>query len=48
MIAIQQIEFIGQLKNMDGVDADDAQSWLILSVLEKTRETRLNFLKEVQ
>ena len=30
---IQQIDFIGQLKNTDGVDADDTQFIFILTIL---------------
>ena len=39
--AIQQIEFIEQLKNVDGVNADRTQNMFILTTLEKIKETRL-------
>ena len=32
--AIQQIEFVGQFKNQDGINADGTQSMLILTILE--------------
>ena len=41
--AIQQIELIGQLKNEDGKKADETQDVLILMILEKIKETRLQF-----
>ena len=41
--ATQQIEFIGQLKNEDGKKADETQDVLILTILEKIKETRLEF-----
>ena len=31
---IQQIEFVGQLKNVDGINADETQSMFILTILE--------------
>ena len=37
--AIQQIEFVGQLKKLDAVD--DVESMFILIVLEKIKEKRL-------
>ena len=37
-------EFVGQLKNVDGVNADGKQSMFILTILEKrTKERRLRF-----
>ena len=39
--SIQQIEFAGQLKNIDGVNADGTQSIFVLTILEKIKETRL-------
>ena len=36
---IQQIEFFGQLKNADGVNADGTQSIFIFKILEKIKET---------
>ena len=41
--AIQQIEFIGQLKNSDGENADSIQSIFVLTILEKIKETDLKF-----
>ena len=46
--AIQQIEFVGQLKNLDADDnatdaGDNDQSMFVLTVLEKIKETRLRF-----
>ena len=46
--AIQQIEFVGQLKNLDADDnatdaGDNDQSIFVLTVLEKIKETRLRF-----
>ena len=38
--AIQQIEFDGQLKNVDGINADGTQSMFVLTILEKIKETR--------
>ena len=38
--AIQQIEFIGQLKNDGGKNADDTQSMFVLTILEKIKGTR--------
>ena len=40
---IQQIEFVGQLKSVDGINADGTQSMFILRILEKINETRLKF-----
>ena len=34
-IAIQQAEFVGQLKNVDVTNADGAQSLFILKILEE-------------
>ena len=33
--AIQQIEFVGQLKNVDSVNADGAEFMSILTILER-------------
>ena len=41
--AIQQIEFVGQLKNTDGINADGTQSMFVLTILEKINEMRLKF-----
>ena len=37
---ILQIEFAGQSKNVDGINADGTQSMFILTVLEKIKEPR--------
>ena len=39
----QQIEFAGQLKDIDGVNADGTQSIFVLIILGKIKETRLTF-----
>ena len=36
-----KIEFVGQLKNVDRINADVAKSLFILTILEKNKETRL-------
>ena len=41
--AIQQIEFVRQLKNVAGVDANGPQSMSVLAILGKIKETRLKF-----
>ena len=41
--AIQEIEFLGQLKNIDGINADGTQNMFISTILDKIKETRLNF-----
>ena len=41
---IQQIEFVEQLKKIEGVNADRTQSMFVLTVLEKIKETKLKFL----
>ena len=33
--SIEQIEFVGQLKNVAGINADGAESMFILTILEK-------------
>ena len=33
--AIQQIDLVGQLKNIDGINADGAESMVILAIFEK-------------
>ena len=40
---IQQIKFVGQLKNTDSVNTDRTQSMFVLTILEKIKETRLKF-----
>ena len=41
--AIQQIEFVEQLENIDGINADETQFMFILPILEKNKEARLKF-----
>ena len=41
--AIQQIEFVRQLKNEDDINADRTESMFVLTILEKIKETRLKF-----
>ena len=41
--AIQQTEFVGQLKNIDDINADGTQNIFVLSILQKFKETRLKF-----
>ena len=41
--AIQEIEFVGQLKNVYGINVGGAESMPILTILEKIKETRLKF-----
>ena len=43
--AIQQIEFVGQLQNIDGVKADGTQAMLFLMIFEKIKEMRLKVLQ---
>ena len=38
---IQQIELSGQLKNVDGTNADGAKSMFIFTILEKIKEEKL-------
>ena len=45
--AIQQIEFVGQLKNTDGANEDGTQSMFVWMISQKIKETRLTFLTEV-
>ena len=40
--AIQQIEFVGQLKNQDNVIVAN-EAMFVLTILEKIKETRLTF-----
>ena len=42
-MSVQQKEFVGQLRNTDGMNADGAKSIFILTVLENIKETRLKF-----
>ena len=39
--AIQQIEFVGQQKNTNGVNADGMESMFDLTILEKDKEMTL-------
>ena len=39
--AIQQIEFVGKLKNEGGTNADETKSIFILMALEKIKKSRL-------
>ena len=41
--ATQQTEFNGQLKKVDGVNTNEAQSMFVLPILEKIKWTRLKF-----
>ena len=41
--AIRQMEFIGQLKNEDSINADGTQSMFVVKILDKIKETRLKF-----
>ena len=41
--AIQQIEFDGQLTNVDGINAAGTQNMFLLTILEKIKETKLKF-----
>ena len=40
--SIQQIKFVGQLKKLENRNAD-AESILIVTILEKIKETKLKF-----
>ena len=41
--AIQRIRFVGELKNINCVNAHGTQSLLILTILEKIKETRSKY-----
>ena len=41
--AIQEIEFVWQLKNLGRINANRTQSMFVLTILEKIKETRLKF-----
>ena len=43
--AIKQIEFVIDIKNTDGKNADDTQSMFVLTVSEKIKDTRLKLPK---
>ena len=38
---IKQREFVGQSKDVDGINPDEAESMFILTILETIKETRL-------
>ena len=42
-ISIQQIEFVGQLKNTDGENTDATQFMFALTILQKIKEIRPKF-----
>ena len=42
---IQRVEFVGQLKNVDGINAIETKSMFVLTILEQIKETRLIFSK---
>ena len=44
--AIQQVGFVRQLKDIDDINAGGTQNMFILTVLEKTKETKLNSFQE--
>ena len=44
--AIQQIQFVGKLKNVDGINADGTQNMFILTILENQRN-EIKFFKEL-
>ena len=39
--AIQRIQFVGQLENVDGINAAATQSIFVLAILENIKETIL-------
>ena len=39
------MEFVGQLKNEDGINADRKQSMYVLTILEKIKEMRLKLFQ---
>ena len=43
--AIQQIEFVVQIKKLDGVNCDRTQNMFVLTILEKIKKTRLIFFQ---
>ena len=42
--ASQQIHFVRQLKNVDGLNADGTQSMFILKILEKNKRNKIKIL----
>ena len=43
--AIPKMEFVGQLKTADGAKLNGMQSMFVLIILEKIKETKLNFFQ---
>ena len=43
LIQKQQIELVGQLNSVDGINADRTQDISFLTILEKIKQTRLKF-----
>ena len=41
--AMQLIEFVGLKKNSDHINADGAESTFVLTILEKSKETKIEF-----
>ena len=41
--AIQQIEFVGKFKNVDGINDDGTEYMFVSTMLEKIKETSLKF-----
>ena len=41
--AIQQIKFVGELKNVNDINNDGAESMFALTILEKNRESKSKF-----
>ena len=39
---MQQIEFVGNLKNLDGINADGAESMFILTIIEKKKKLKFS------
>ena len=40
---MQLIEFVGLKKNSDHINADGAESTFVLTILEKSKETKIEF-----
>ena len=40
---IQQIEFVGKFKNVDGINGDGTEYMFVSTMLEKIKETSLKF-----
>ena len=45
--AIQEIEFVGQLKDYDGVNVDGAKSTFVLTSLKKSKKQGQSFHKDM-